>query len=79
MGRKGEINRNEMESIVTFGKRRESSFSACRNAITEQCGALGKDEGEQEPLGEASGPAEPQPNINKKSKRQLIGTGDSHL
>lgn len=44
-----------------------------------KCSALGKDEGEQGPLGEASEPAEPQPNINKKSKRQLIGIGDSHL
>lgn len=43
-----------------------------------KCEKMGKDEDEQGPLWEASEPAEPQPNI-KKSERQMMGTGDSHL
>lgn len=43
-----------------------------------KCENMGKVEDEQGPLWEASEPAEPQLNI-KKSERQLMGTGDSHL
>ena len=44
-----------------------------------ECGALGRDENEQGPLGEASEPAEPAANVKKKNERHLIGIGDSHL
>lgn len=67
-----------MVSIVTLGKRREGSSLPAEVQSQNKCGAVGKDD-EQGPLGEASEPAEPQPNINKKSQKQLVSTRDSHL
>lgn len=68
-----------MESIVTLGKRREGSSLPAEVQSQNECGAVGKDEEGQGPLREGSEPAEPQPNINKKSKKQLVSTRDSHL
>lgn len=41
--------------------------------LQNECSTLGRGKDEQGPLVETSEPAEPEPNINKKCKRQLIG------
>lgn len=77
-GKKERATEIRWRALLLLAKEEKAPSLPAEVQSQNKCGAVGKDEDEG-PLGEASEPAEPQPNINKKSEKQLVSTRDFHL